>query len=509
MADQDKPATNNLRRGLQQIEERQRAIKAELQRISEIAEPSDEDVAWQETLITEWDANEVLATPLRKRAADLKRIHAASGDPTNREPVDEDSEPSYRSRIGSPDVHVRVNMDPLADIERVRGNLVSSKDLRARALNLIEHQHREQRLNFTDGFADAASMRAQSNPQIARHILLTGSDEYREAFQQYLEDPTGNEHHLRAVNLTNASGGYLLPYVLDPTIILTNNASANPFRRISRVVQTTSNAWQGVNSAGVTASWVTEAGTAGDAWTGDLGQIQVKPVKGVAWVFGSYEALDDEDFGTQLPGLLADAKDRLESAAFAKGSGTNQPLGFIPGAFDGSAGANVWAPGGSALGATGAAVTGTATFAPTDLYNLQASLPPRFRNSPNAAWVASLNYINKLRAIDIYGGSSFWANFGNDTPEQLLGKPIYEASDMNTVMTGVTGSGGVAVAYADWNQFIICDRVGVSMLYDPLITGTAGSIPTGQAGWYMFWRSSSTTGTTAAFRFLINGSASH
>ena len=504
----DEVSTNNLRRGLQQIEDRQRSIKAELAKIDGLPEPSDEDVAWQDTLITEWDANEVLATPLRKRAADLNRINRAASDPANMEKATDDGTPaeSYRSRVGSPDLIVRQGtVDPFVDMDRVRGHLVSSRDLRSRALTLIEQDARDRRL--PDDNANAAYMRADAQPGIARHILLTGSREYAEAFHSYLENPEENVGHLRAVNLTNASGGYLLPYVLDPTIILTNNASSNPFRRLSRVVQTTSNAWQGVNSAGVTASWVTEAGTAGDAWTGDLGQIQVKPQKAVAWVFGSYEALDDEDFGNQLPGLLSDAKDRLESAAFATGSGTNMPLGFVPGGFA-AAGANSFTPGAVGTG-TGTAITGTATFAATDIYNLQSSLPPRFRNSPKAAWVASLNYINKLRAIDVYGGSSFWANLGADTPEQLLGKPIYEASDMNSATTGITGSGGVALAYADWQQFIICDRVGVSMLYDPMITGTAGSIPTGQAGWYMFWRTSSTTGTTAAFRYLVNGSASH
>jgi HK97 family phage major capsid protein len=501
--------TNNLRRGLQQIEDRQRAITAELTRIGEIQEPTDMDVAWQETLITEYDSNEVLAGPLRKRAADLKRIAAANVVADNREPATDDAPAeSYRARVGSPDVLIgRDKRDPLSDMERVRGNLVSSRELRTRALDLIDRDHRDQRRYFPDDHAEAASVRADL-PGIARHILLTGSDEYATAFQDYLEKPEEYEPRLRAINLTNASGGYLLPYVLDPTIILTNSASANPFRRLARVVQTTSNAWQGVNSAGVTAAWTTEGATAADSWTGDLGQIQVKPQKAAAWVYGSYEALDDEDFGTQLPRLLSDAKDRLESAAFSTGSGTNQPLGFIPGGFN-AAGTNAWAPGGSALAATGTAVTGTATFAPSDLYNLQASLPPRFRNSPSAAWVASLNYINKLRQIDVYGGSSFWANFGSDTPEQLLGKPIYEASDMSTTMTGVTGSGGVAVAYADWNQFIICDRVGVSMLYDPMVKGSGTFLPSGNAGWYMFWRTSSTTGTTAAFRYLVNGSASH
>src|SRR6185312_2119294 len=113
-----------------------------------------------------------------------------------------------------------------------------------------------------------------------------------------------------ALSLTNANGGYLLPFVLDPTIILTNAGSANPLRRISNIKQTTSNTWNGVNSAGVTAAWLAEAGVAADATT-TVGNIVVTPQKAAAWVFGSYEVLEDTDFGQQLPRLLADAKDRL------------------------------------------------------------------------------------------------------------------------------------------------------------------------------------------------------
>ena len=71
-----------------------------------------------------------------------------------------------------------------------------------------------------------------------------------------------------------------------PTIILTNAGSANPWRRISRVVQTTSNTWNGVNSAGVTAAWLAEATATGDT-TPTVGNIQITPAKAAAWVFGN------------------------------------------------------------------------------------------------------------------------------------------------------------------------------------------------------------------------------
>ncbi len=492
---QSPPApSRNPYRNLQELEARQRAIKLDLERIAGIQEPSEEEVAWQGTLIAEWKDNEAQAEPLRKRMNDLRIIARNGKEPENRESVER---PATRTGPagwgGTPDLAVRASvLDPLADIDRIRQNLIGPDELRARARMLIEQDHK--RHDLTDDHAQVATMRAESMlGKVARHILPTGTQEYRDAFRAYLEDPSSGEQRFRAINLTAASGGFLLPYVLDPSIVLTNNASANPFRRVSRVVQTTSNAWQGVNSAGVTAAWVTEAGTAGDN-SPTVGQIQVTPQKAVAWVFGSYESLDDTDFGTQLPSLLADARDRLESAAFATGSGTNQPLGVVAALGTGSRVAPT---------TTGTAFNGTAAI--PDVYNLQAALPPRFRNAAGATFMGNIIQLNKVRALDQYGGGSFWANLTSNTPASLLGQPIYEASDMSSVTTGTSAATGTASAtllFGDFGQFIIADRVGVSMLYEPMVKGTAGSIPTGQAGWYMFWRTSSTISTTAAFRYL-------
>jgi HK97 family phage major capsid protein len=469
---------------IQEMEERMRSIQADLRSLADIQAPSDNDVVVQDSLIQEHAKLEAEVAPLRARMAELDRIRTLAGDDDNRE----------APRSTGPTLVMRSNSDPLADIDRVRSNLVAPNDLRARAMDLIEQDHKRQRWEFSDEHAEAATVRAQESHQIGRHILLTGGEEYREAFRNYLQ--TGDDVSFRDIRLAVASGGYLLPYVLDPTIVLTNSSSANPFRRISRVVQTTSNAWQGVTSAGVNAAFVAEAATAADAAPSDFGQIQITPVKGAAWVLGTYEALDDTDFGAQLPGLLSDAKDRLESSKFATGSGTAVPLGVIAGLTSASRVAPT---------ATGTAFNGTAAI--PDVYNLQAGLPARFRKSPGATWLGNIVQLNKVRALDQYGGGSFWANFTSDTPASLLGQPIFEASDLSSTTTGTSaasGTGSATLLYGDFNQFIIADRVGVSMLYDPLIKGTGANaqLPQGQAGWYMFWRTSSAVATTAAFRYL-------
>jgi predicted phage gp36 major capsid-like protein len=47
------------------------------------------------------------------------------------------------------------------------------------------------------------------------------------------------------------------------------------------------------------------------------------------------------------------------------------------------------------------------------------------------------------------------------------------------------------------------DRVGVSLMYEPMVKG-ASFRPTGQAGWFMFWRTGSDVATPAAFRVLVS-----
>src|SRR5882672_2239921 len=462
-------------RNLQDMESRQLAIRGQLMEVSAIEDPTEDDIAWQSTLITEHDDLEELAVPIRKRNSDLQRVLTAAQKPDN-------TESGADSVRKTPDLHTRnvIDGDPFRDLNRVRHGLVAPGEVRGRALDAIELASR--RGDLIHDYAESAHRMAQDQfsgqSKVAQHILTTGSPEYLDAFRAYMEDPEGMSQRA-ALSLTLANGGYLLPFVLDPTIILTNASSANPWRRISNVKQTTSNTWNGVNSAGVNAAWLAEATIVTDN-TPTVANIVVTPGKAAAWVFGSYEVLEDTDFGQQLPSLLADAKDRLEEAAFATGSGTGQPQGVVN-------------------GATVVVTTGTTTvIALADVYATQAALPPRFRNSSNAAWVANVAIINKFRQLDTAGGASFWTNLGKGQPETLLGAPIYES----TTMSGTLAASSLEAIYGDFSQYIIVDRIGVSMIYEPLVKGTGGILPAGQAGWFMFWRVGANLSTVQGFRVM-------
>jgi HK97 family phage major capsid protein len=53
----------------------------------------------------------------------------------------------------------------------------------------------------------------------------------------------------------------------------------------------------------------------------------------------------------------------------------------------------------------------------------------------------------------------------------------------------------------DFSRFVIVDRVGMSVEYIPTLFG-ASQRPTGQRGWYAYWRTGSDVTDGNAFRLL-------
>jgi HK97 family phage major capsid protein len=471
---------------LKEKSEEMARIKGELQRMETSEETTEEnDGDLRDTLVERWKQLDEETKPIIRRMEEIRAITRTAQDPANLERpagYDGDGNGGGTARRTAPDFWPQSNRSPYEDLDAVRSHVVTRADLRARALDAVELEAK--RSGLAHDFAEEVTRKIQdggtyAKNNIAEHCLLTGSEEYQEAFRAYLENPQGMAQRA-ALSLTLANGGYLLPFVLDPTIILTNSASANPWRRISRIVTTTSSTWNGVNSAGVTAQMVGEASVFADA-TPTVGNVVITPQKADAYIFGSYEVLEDTDFGQQLPMLLADAKDRLEESQFATGNGTPPNTQGVVSA------------------ATTVITTATTlVIAVGDVYALQGALPARFRNSAKAAWVANVAIINAFRQLDTAGGASFWTNLGKGQPETLLGAPIYES----TTMSGTKSVGSLEAIFGDFQQYVICDRVGVSMIYEPLVKDTTTGRPTGQAAWAMFWRFGAQVSTPNAFRVM-------
>lgn len=472
---------------LSDIRTRQEVIKADLATIETAPEETEELSLRADALLQEWDELDTESKPLAERAAKIAAVRAAiTAETVSVEPGSDDSGQIARmaGSTGPTFVPAKRNEDPFRELEHVRTGLVPANQIRSRAMDAVESFHtRSDHWALSDEAAAQCARLIEKGGKtfgtnIARQMLATGSPEYLEAFQNYLNDPGGYAARA-ALSLTSANGGYLVPFTLDPSIILTNNSSANPYRQIATIKTTTTNNWNGVTSAGMSAEWTAEGTEAADA-TPTVGNLQITPVKADAYLFGSFEVLSDSDFAAQMPDLLADAKDRIEETAFAVGTGTTQPNGVIP------RGTSQSFHSGSAAGGPNTA----------DAFALQAALPARWRGPrANNVWLAALPTINQFRNLPAFTGST--TSLVQDTPDGpiMLGKRILEST---SVASGVT-TGTKVVAYLDARQFYIVDRVGMSIVYDPVVLG-ANRRPTGQGAWYSFWRVGSDVSTSNAVR---------
>jgi HK97 family phage major capsid protein len=458
----------------EEIRARQAVIRSDLDTLEQVEEETDEERTRADDLLSEWDDLTVELAPLAARETRIAAVREAARQEANREVPQ------------TPDLVVRNStLDPFADLDAVRTGMTNPTEIRSRALTAIE-RYAKRTDNWgleSDGAEQATRMVERMGKPfgtaVARQMLVTGSPEYLAAFESYLNDPSGFSSRA-AMSLTAANGGYLVPFTLDPTIILTNAGSANPYRQVATIKTTTTNDWNGVTSAGVSAAWTAEGIEAADN-SPTVGQLKIKPEKATAYLFGSYEVLGDSDFASQLPELLGDAKDRIEETAFAIGTGSGQPKGIVP-------------AGTSQSMLTGSAAAGPAT---ADVYSLAGALPARWRGPrANNAWFANLATINVLRNRPKFTGATESIVNDNGPVPTMLGKPLYES----TSILGVFTNGNKVLVYADARQFYIVDRVGMSVVYDPLVLGATNRIPTGQGAWYAFWRVGSDVSTATAVR---------
>ena len=337
----------------------------------------------------------------------------------------------------------------------------------------------------------------------ARWAAAAGDPSYRDAFAKLLADParghllwsareaaayrTGAEVNAelqRAMSLTDANGGYMVPLTLDPAIMLTSAGSNNPLRQLARIVQTTTDTWEGVTSAGATSEWKTEAAEAADG-SPTIGTVSIPMVLGDAFVPYSYEVgMDASNFLEELQTVLVDSADNLQATAYTTGTGSGQPQGIVTG-----------------LVGTGSEINAAAGEAATaaDAYALQSALPARF--SGNATWQSHIATINNFRQLETTNGAIMFPGL-HELPPSLLGKLWYENSNMDGSINAAASANNYAMIYGDVRAgFVIADRIGSQLELIPNLVGSNGR-PTGQRGALLYFRTGSKVVNIAALRLL-------
>lgn len=408
-----------------------------------------------------------------------------------------------RERIEDKNVRVNKDLGDVFDLNSVRGfGEDRTSELRTRALNAVEATSDWE---FEDGASDKADRSKEritrilerkddKDGRIAQLILTTGNPIYKRAWAKGITDRkellTGQEKELllRAMSLTNNAGGFAVPFPIDPTLIQLGDGAAAGVRNFARVEQITTDTWQGVASTELTASWDGEAAEVSDDTT-TFSQPQITAHKAQAFVPASIEIAGDyPNLVGDLGELFADAKFRLEATAFATGTGTNQPVGIVT-ALDGTS-----------------SDTSTATtdvFAIADVYATFENTGPRYRMAGvgSQAWCSNIAILNDIRQ---FGTANNYHGFTVDLTEAgvpaILGRPWFEMSAMDGVINTMAENN--ILVFGDWRSYVIVDRVGFSVEFIPHLFNTANNLPSGQRGYYAYWRVGADSVNDGAFTLL-------
>lgn len=368
-------------------------------------------------------------------------------------------------------------------------------EARDKALRVLDNSRAAGHLRSDE--KDQVERMIRKNADIARRLLVTENDDYRNAWMKLVTNPNGaitlTENERRAIAAweeyramsigTPASGGYGVPVLIDPSIIMTAQGSGNPFLQIARSVEINTNKWKGVSSAGVSWSFQAEAAEVGDN-SPTLAQPEVEVHMARGFIPYSLEVGSDyPGFAEEMGRLLAEGYDELLVDKFSRGSGTGEPKGILT-ALDANTNVEVKTASGSAL-------------ADGDVYKVWKSLPQRFRRG--ASWVMSVDVNNKIRQLGTANTyHAYTENLPAEWADTLFGKAVYE-SPYFPDFVATTGSNVLVVG--DFSNYLIARNGGMSVELVQHLVGT-NHRPTGQRGWFAYARIGANSVNDNAFRLL-------
>ena len=467
-----------LRSALNSKIERSNALRAALQEYAtRDGEPSAEERTQFETDVAEFEA---AGPEIDKLQTELRQLEAVA------------DAPERAREIVSPTVLIR-QANPLDDesvqygpIDQVRGAARTAIERVARTSDHV----REQMTRTLERADDPSG-------KLSRHVIAASRESYRSAFGKLITgrafeltpDEIRSVQHVRAASLTDASGGYAVPTVLDPTIILTgthNGLVPNPVRALSNVVQITGDNYNVVQSAGVTAAYAAEAAEATDA-APTLAIKTITPYKAHAYVPFTMEIQGDwAQMESELGRLLMVAKDDLEIDKFTLGTGSTQPLGIVYDAY-------------TNYTAQTQASAAADTFAAADVFALAQKVAVRFRG--RGQWMANEIVYDLVRGFGAAGKNVFQESIALDRPGTILGRPAYG----NPTMDGVINAGAenYLMIFGDFREaYTIVDRVGMNVELNPMGLGTGNNFPNGTRGLYAWWRNGAAIVNSSAIATL-------
>lgn len=303
--------------------------------------------------------------------------------------------------------------------------------------------------------------RAASRPVMAGPTPAAEAPEVKSFVDGYLR--RGRETEVKSITGTSpADGGFAVPRHIDAAIA-SRLAGISPIRSIAQVVQTGSAGYRKlVTTSGFAAGWVSEAAPRPETGTPQFAEIAPPSGDLYANPAASQAMLDDAgfDLAAWLANEVATEFARAEGTAFVKGTGINQPEGFLT-APKATAEDSVRAFGTMQYIGTGNA-TGLGSALDTKLIDLIHSL--RAGHRQGAVFVMNATTLASVRKLKTADGAFLWQpGMVEGQPNRLLGYPVIEAEDMPDVAGGT-----FPIAFGNFrNGYLIAERSATRVLRDP------------------------------------------
>lgn len=414
--------------------------------------------------------------------------------------AEEIREKKFAEIRGVPNVILRDNTPK--DLSRVEARVAVTH-----ALRTLEDSDNAYRLTAAQTDAIERQIRDRHDlGDLAKRILATENDEYKSAWTKLLTNPNAGvfltdaervamqryEQYRAAPagqSLTSGDGGYAVPVFIDPSVVLTNQETYNPFLAICDVEDINTTTWKGVASAGVSWSFdQEETEVSNDALTA-IAQPSITARTARGFIPYSIEIGEDwPGFESEMGRLLGEGYNELLVSKFTNGAAASyEPDGIVT-LTDASTGVEV-------------VTTTDGQFGSEDIYAAWAALPQKHRG--NASWLMSVSVMNKVRQFGTYNNShAFTANLPVAAIDELFGKPVYENAYMPDY-SSTTGKVNLLVV-GNFRRMKIVRRRGMSVELVPHIFDTTTNLPSGQRAWYAYARIGSGVTDLGAFRLLQN-----
>jgi len=386
--------------------------------------------------------------------------------------------------------NIRLGLDSgVASVLRMTNN-----EARDHALRTLKDGH-----GLRDDEAAQVDRLVRASTDIARRVIVTENEHYREAWHKLVTNPhaayTLSDDERDAVRAweeyramsegTNSAGGFGIPVFIDPSIIMTAQGSGNPFLELASQKDVNTNKWKGVSSAGVSWSFDAEASAVSDD-SPTIAQPSVDVFTARGFIPYSIEVGEDyPGFASEMSGLLASGYDELLVDKFTRGSGSGEPMGIVT-ALDADTTVEVL-------------LASAGTLAAADVYNVWGKLGQRFRR--RASWLGAVEINNKIRQLGT--ANNFHATTVQLTAESaeiLMNKQWYETP----YMTDLTSSGVHTnlTVVGDFSNYVIARRGGMSVELVPQLFDVTNNRPTGQRGWFAYARIGGGSANNQGFRLL-------